>query len=279
MAPNTALQIMARQEHLSYSRISTYLGCSLKYRLRYIDRLQPERLAIALPFGIAIHRALERHYHVLMTRGQPENLATLQELFVDTLNREIEATTAPVTYKKTMPDPASARDMGRQMLEVLHREGDVAASQILDVELPLSAELVDENNAPTGVKLIGVIDLLIQDGNGQLAVIDHKTAAQARTQATVDDDLQLSAYAYLLTQNRYVFPAAEIPCRLDVLRKLKTPKLEHHHTRRGAADRRRFVGIAAMVLRGIAAGIFIPCRSFLCGDCEYENACSRWPEP
>jgi len=270
---------MTRQEHLSYSRIYTYLSCSLKYRLRNVERLEPERRAIALPFGIAIHRALERHYHSLMTRGQPENLASLQELFVETLNREIEVATVPVTYKKVMPDPASARDMGHRMLEVFHRDGDIAADQILDVELPLSAELLDENNDPTGVKLIGVIDLLIQDSTSQLAVIDHKTAAQARTQATVDDDLQLSAYACLLTQNRYVFPAAEIPCRLDVLRKLKTPKLEHHHTRRGAADRRRFVGIAAMVLRGIAAGIFVPCRGWQCTDCEYADACSRWPEP
>ena len=69
MAPNPALQIMTRQDHLSYSRISTYLSCSLKYRLRYVERMQPERRAIALPFGIAIHRALERHYHVPMTRG------------------------------------------------------------------------------------------------------------------------------------------------------------------------------------------------------------------
>ena len=121
------------------------------------------------------------------------------------------------------------------MLEVFHRDGDIAADQILDVELPLSAELLDENDAPTGVKLIGVIDLLIQDANGQLTVIDHKTAAQARTQATVNDDLQLSAYAYLLTQNRYVFPAAEIPCRLDVLRKLQDPQAgtPPHPARRG----------------------------------------------
>ena len=37
--------------HISHSQIFTYLACSLKYQFQYVERRQPERISIALPFG------------------------------------------------------------------------------------------------------------------------------------------------------------------------------------------------------------------------------------
>jgi hypothetical protein len=43
---------MNREEpHLSYSQISSYMQCSLKYRSSYIDRLEPEFTPSALHYG------------------------------------------------------------------------------------------------------------------------------------------------------------------------------------------------------------------------------------
>ena len=95
------------------------------------------------------------------------------------------------------------------------------------------------------MKLIGVVDLVLKDEAGRIIAVDNKTAAKPYAQATVDDDNQLTCYAYLLAANRYVVPTAEVHCRLDVLRKLKTPKLEHYQTIRTAAQRRRFAKLAS----------------------------------
>jgi putative RecB family exonuclease len=92
----------------------------------------------------------------------------------------------------------------------------------------------------------------------------------------VDDDLQFSAYSYLLASNRFTFPTATIKCRMDVLRKLKTPKLEHYHTTRTADQRKRFAKIANAVLAGIDNRIFIPNKSWLCSDCQFIGACNAW---
>jgi hypothetical protein len=95
-------------------------------------------------------------------------------------------------------------------------------------------------------------------------------------QTAADESLQMSAYAYLLATNKYVFPTATVKCRFDVLRKLKTPKLEQVETIRTAQHRKRFAKIANAVLAGIDAGIYMPQVSWMCADCAYSNACKEW---
>ena len=86
----------------------------------------------------------------------------------------------------------------------------------------------------------------------------------------------MSAYAYLLAANKYVFPTSPVKCRFDVLRKLKTPKLEHVHTVRTAQDRKRFAKIANAVLAGIDAGIYMPQPNWMCATAAYSDACKAW---
>ena len=86
----------------------------------------------------------------------------------------------------------------------------------------------------------------------------------------------MTIYSYLLAANRYVFPTASVKCRFDVLRKLKTPKLEHYYTQRTAESRRRLAKIATHVLHGIETDVFIPNRSWMCADCEHAAVCSDW---
>jgi putative RecB family exonuclease len=51
---------MKREEpHLSYSQISSYMQCGLKYRFGYIDRLEPEFTPSALHFGHTIHACIQ----------------------------------------------------------------------------------------------------------------------------------------------------------------------------------------------------------------------------
>ena len=59
MKKKTALQEFSHELHISHSQVFTYLNCSLKYRLQYVEGRPPERVSIALPFGPAIHSAIE----------------------------------------------------------------------------------------------------------------------------------------------------------------------------------------------------------------------------
>jgi putative RecB family exonuclease len=122
----------------------------------------------------------------------------------------------------------------------------------------------------------GIIDLLLKDAQGNIISVDNKTAKQPYAQATVDEDLQLTSYAYLLASNKFVFPTADVYCRFDVMRKLKTPKFEQHYTIRTAAQRRRFAKLTNRILAGVSSRLFFPNKSWMCGDCQFAKACEAW---
>lgn len=251
------------------------MTCGLRYRFRYVERRPPECLSISLPFGKAMHTALERYY-LKLQQGEVEPLDVLEGLFAERLVGEVQVADVPVLFKKETPNLESAIAMGRRMLQVFHNEIDLGEAEIIAVELPLSAPLYSGEAKPTEYQLIGVIDLLLRDGDGKFIVVDHKTACQQKNQVAVDEDLQLTAYSYLLTAGGLAPGLSNTHCRMDVLRKLKTPKLERYETNRTARDRRRFAMIVGGVLAGIEHRIFVPMKSWLCTDCAYLQACAAW---
>jgi putative RecB family exonuclease len=271
-----ALKELKNELHVSHSQIFTYLNCSLKYLFSYVEARKAERLSVALPFGSAIHTVMERYYRSLMNGGIAESLEALEDVFTESFSLAVDEANVPIIYKKDAPDNASVIAMGKGMLKAFYETVDLDGMRIVDAELPLSATLYDENGLDQGIRLVGVIDLLLMNEAGELIVIDHKTAAQKKSQTAVDDDSQMTAYSYLLASNKYMFPTAPVQCRFDVLRKLKTPKMEFYHTVRTAADRKRFAKVASCVLAAIEKRVFIPQKSWMCTDCQYANACAAW---
>ncbi len=276
MSKSQALQEFKQELHISHSQIFVYLNCSLKYQFMYVECRPPERLSVAFPSGSAIHTGIEWYYRSLKDKGSLKPLKDLEELFCDSLSLEIDHSDIPIIYKKEAPDKDSVIKMGKGLLKVFYESVDLTGKEIIDVELPLSAQLYTPEGEATELNLIGVLDLVLRDQNGELIVIDNKTAAKPKSQSMVDEDMQFTAYSYLLAANKYVFPTATVNCRMDVLRKLKTPKMENYFTVRTASDRKRFAKIASMVLAGIENRIFIPQRSWMCSDCGYTKACSKW---
>jgi len=274
---NPAFDQLQSELHISASQISTYLGCSLKYMFQYVQQSVPQHLPIALPFGRAMHQAIERYYQSVMDTGEGAPVKIMQELFADSVSLAIEASSTPIQFKPETPDKDSIIAMGHQLLQVFHDEVDLTGYEVVGTEIPLSATLYTDQGEDTGIKLVGILDLLLKDkASGELMVVDNKTAKNPMTQSAADENLQMSAYSYLLASNKYVFPRAEVKCRFDVLRKLKKPKMEFSYTVRSADHRKRFAKIASAVLAGIENRIFIPQQSWLCSDCQFKEECNNW---
>lgn len=276
MTNNPRLKPIKEELHISHSQIFAYSNCSLKYRFKYVEQRPAERISIALPFGTAMHSALELFYRTFMKSRQYERIVAITERFSTCLELDLENAGAPVIYKKEAPDRDSVLNLGREMLKAFYETVNMDAYEIVAVELPLSATLYTDEGEPTDFKVFGILDLVLREKSGEILVVDNKTAAKPMAQATADDDNQMTAYSYLLASNRYVFPSAEVRCRFDVLRKLKTPKLEHVFTVRTAVHRKRFARIANGVLAGIDAQVFLPQPSWMCSDCSYADACKTW---
>ena len=262
--------------HVSYSQIFTYSNCPLKYQFQYVEQQPMERVSIALVLGSAIHSAIERYYHTLKNTGVVEPLKAIYEVFEDRLSTDLDTREVPIIYKKETPNKKSAIEIGKGLLKAFYEGIDLTGFEIVAIELPLTARLYTDEKQPTDLILTGIIDLLLKDLKGNLIAVDNKTAKQPYAQETVDEDLQLTSYAYLLASNKYVFPTADVHCRFDVMRKLKTPKFEQYYTIRTSAHRRRFAKLTNAILAGIDAKIFMPNRTWLCGDCQFIKACEAW---
>ncbi len=275
--PNLALQQLQSELHISASQMFTYLGCSLKYMFSYVQKCTPQHLSIALPFGKAIHQALEKYYQSIMDTGEGASVEDMKELFNESVSLALDNSAMPILFKKEAPDKNSVIDMGHQLLQVFHDEVDLTGYEVVGTEIPLAATLYSETGDDNDIKLVGILDLLLKDkASGELMVVDNKTAKNKMANSTADESLQMSAYSYLLASNGYVFPRAEVICRFDVLRKLKKPKMEYNYTIRTADHRKRFVQIASAVLRGIENRIFMPQQSWMCSDCQFKEACNSW---
>lgn len=277
MYHNPLAKITEQHLHISYSQVWSYLNCSLRYYFQYVRGLPRERTSIALMFGSAIHKAMERYYSDIMNGKTPAELAVLQNLFAEHLGARIEGCTLPIIYKKDTPDKAGALALGSLLLEHVYPKLPPPTGNIVaGIEVPLAAPLVDTHGNPIDMMLTGIVDLVLLDENMHPIVVDFKTAKQAKAQSAADEDLQMSVYAYLMEANNYTDPDKPLECRFQVMRKLKTPKLETITTTRTKAHRARLVKLLNAVLAGIEHQVFIPNKGWLCGDCAYKDACATW---
>jgi putative RecB family exonuclease len=260
--------------HISHSQVSTYLNCSLKYYFSYVEGRLPEQRPAALGFGSAVHAAIGRYYKSLKENGKPEPLSVLQDVFSDYWAFESEDSGIPMAYKEGSNRESMLQD-GQHLVKVFHQS--VKPMQVMAVEEPLSAVLYDENGKPTDMNLIGIIDCIQRDEHGSLLTIDNKTASRGYTDDKVEQDMQMTAYSYLVCANKLVPSKAETFHRFDVLVKnKKEPRLELYPTKRTAAQRKRLAKVISRVLKGIEAGVFFPSPSWMCSDCQYAQACVNW---
>ena len=241
-----------------------------------MEKRPRERVSASLFLGTALHTAIERFYLSVKDKRQIEPLDVLEEIVAHSLAIDCDLAEAPIKFKREAPDRQSLISLGKSLIRTFYENVDQTGFQIVGVEMPVAAELFDENGEPTDFKLVGVIDLLLRDNQGELVIVDNKTSVKAKSQTDVDADLQFSSFSYLLAATGMAFARADIKCRMDVLRKLKVPTFEQYHTVRTPDMRRRFSKIASTVLQAISSNVFLPNQSWLCSDCEFSRACRRW---
>ena len=271
-----AVEKIQHELYISYSQMFTYQTCPLKYKFQYVVQEPPERLSSALPFGRAIHSSLELYYREIQTTGVILPLERIQAVFRDNLVEQVECSTVPIIYKKDAQDFSALLVLGEAMLKAFYEKVDLTGCEIIGIEVPLSAPLYTEDRELLDIKLYGVLDLIIKDISGNLLCIDNKTAKAKKSQSAVDEDLQLTTYSYLLAANKYAFPRSQINCGFQVLRKLKKPTIEYYYTTRTAEHRKKFAHLVSSILHGIENRVFYPVTSWMCGDCQYKEACKSW---
>lgn len=256
---------------ISFTQLDQYLRCPLRYRLIYIDHLQPDFVPAARAFGSGIHVAAASFFRAV-AKGETPAVDALHDQFDSFWTLETEHQPLRYGEKETKEN---LRDLATRMLAVLHREFD-PRTEVLAVEEPFRVPLINQETGEVLDRdITGVVDLIERDAEQNVVVVDLKTAARKFTDLQVEASLQLSVYSYAMAFNP-VADRADVRLRFDVLTKTREPELHRYWTTRDRAANVRLYRMAAEVMRAIEAGAFHPIVGWQCRECPFRSKCWAW---
>lgn len=249
----------------SYSRLSTWLRCPRKYRLRYLDEAPEECTSAAMLFGVAIHEACELFLAGLKDQNPPSldaMLAAFGRAFMDGAELA-ESTGTPVDWGTASRDEWLEKGAG---LLAAFQAGVDRGIRVRGTEVPFSLEL-----AP-GRIVDGVMDLVLDEGNGRVRVVDLKTAASTYGPDRLDYDLQPTIY--MAAARRLYGLAGQVDFEYWLLLKTRTPQFRVLPVVRDSRDFAELIETMAEVDQACLRGVFPRLRGFACKGCEYARRCA-----
>lgn len=267
VSANAIARQLTGRDYISYSAISTYCQCPLKYSFKYIEGLPEERVSSSLAFGRAIHAAAEYHFNELMTGAPAPDQESLVSAFWDAWRCVAEEQV--IQFGKG-EDSASLQQLADRVLATF-RESDLSqpGGHVIGVEEELRANLV--RGVPD---LLARIDLLVETDDA-LVIRDFKTSrnrwhdGQAENQAE-----QLLLYSELAGQ---LVPGKIVQLEFAVFTKTKIPLVELHTVRHDPQRIARTKRVIERVWQAIESKLYYPAPSAMnCPTCPYRKPCRAW---
>ena len=263
---NEVAKKLTGRDYISWSALSTFRTCPLKYKFRYVDGIPEESVSAALVFGTGIHTAVEQHFQALLSGDpQPDLDALLFAYRSAWLPHDPDAIQFGSSETRASLDALAAR----MLTAFLSSPAASVQGRVLGVEEEIRGMLVE------GVPdLYGRVDLLTEDAD-TLVVTDIKTSRSRWSAEQVEDSgEQLLLYSHLASE---ISPGKKIATRFLVLTKTKEPVVEEHAREVNPSAVKRTLAGVERVWRAIESGVFYPAPSTMnCASCGYRSACRAW---
>jgi putative RecB family exonuclease len=257
------------RDYISYSAISTYRSCPLKYKFRYIDGLPSETIPASLVFGTAIHAAIEEYFMAKLSGDSPVTREKMLEVYHASWATN-DQSSLQLGKSETVE---SLEALASRMIDTfLASSLTKLEGRILGVEETLRGPLLE------GVPdLLGVVDLLIESEN-TLSVIDFKTSRSTWTlDQAIDSSEQLLLYCDLVGR---LMPEKNLRLRFAVLTKTKVPEVQQIDLPFSQERLDRTKKSIGVIWKAIESGNFYPNPSVMqCTGCGYRKECAAWPQP
>jgi len=263
---NEVARKLTGRDYISWSAISTFRSCPLKYWFRYVAGLPEESVSAALVFGTGIHAAIEDFYRAELAGEVKPDVDQLMFAFRSAwLPHDPEAIQFGSSETRASLDALAAK----MLTAFLKSPAASVQGRVLGVEEEIRGMLVE------GVPdLYGRIDLVTEDSDS-LVLTDFKTSrAKWNTEQADDAAEQLLLYSKLTGE---LAPGKKLVTRFLVLTKTKEPVIEEHLSEVRPDRVARTVTGVERVWRAISAGNFYPAPSAIgCASCGYRQACEGW---
>ena len=255
------------RDYISYSAISTYQQCPLKYFFKYIAGLPEEVVSSSLILGGAIHSAAEFHFDQLMMGNPAPDRDMLLSAFWDEWHERAEE--VEIRFGKNEDINKIAEMADRILVEFQQSELAIPQGQILGVEEQLRGELI-----PGIPDLLARIDLITATDD-ELTITDFKTSRSRWNGVQAEDSgEQLLLYSELAKQ---LAPGKRIRLEFAVITKTATPVAERWPVTYDPTRIARTRQVIERVWNAIEAQTFYPAPSQMtCGSCPFREPCRKW---
>ena len=258
----------ANLDHLSYSAISTFRRCPLRFHFRHVLGLPETSTSAALVFGAAIHASVEHHFRELLAGNPPPDL---DQLLAEYHGAWQDRAVGEIRFAK-----GDGQDSLGQLAERMLRAFQVSGfarpqGKIIAVEEELRGPII--SGCPD---ILARVDLVIADNDG-LVITDFKTARSRWSPGHVQDAAeQLYLYHELIQP---LVGSKPVRLQFAVLTKAKEPVLEVHQVPFRPRDIMQTRRLVEAVWQAIQAGVRYPCPSPIdCPGCSFREPCRHWPE-
>lgn len=257
---------MHHRPHWSYSAISQFLSCPLRFYFQRVIRLPQKSVGSSLVLGSSVHAALAE-YHRTIQQDEPTDTAKLYQIIADTWARRESET--PISFRDgESQDELMAQ--GISLVDLYLKEPP--PEKIIAIEQEIIAPLHNSQGEYLETPLVAVLDL-ITEGDEELTVREFKTSGRAYSEMEAETSLQPTCYVNAVQESLGIAPTVEY----TVLVKTKTPKVQRLTTVRNEDDLARLGDIVENIERAIQAQAFYPVETPLnCSTCPYRQPCREW---
>lgn len=248
----------------SYSALDTYKTCPQRYKFQEIDRIKTPKSREAA-FGSSVHEALQ----YMFTRNP---LFPTQDEVVNAFRERWTARSANIKWKDG--EAQAFLEEGIDILKKFYTHNQPWNFDVLEMESRFELPLKDDKNGAEH-RLAGQIDRIDKLADGSYEIIDYKTARRMPSQATLDENLQMSIYHLALTDR---WPhLKDRPIKLSLYFIKHGEKLTTLRDAKSLATTKMAVlDTIGEIEKNAAQNNFPPNPGPLCDWCGYKKICPMW---
>lgn len=250
----------------SHSRLSNFETCPLKFKYRYVLKIETDVEGIEGFMGKRAHEVLERLY-LAVGRGHVPTHEQVLHRFRALWDEHFDADRVRIVRSEN--PPLFYKQLGERCLSNFYRRHyPFDADRTLGIEKRVTFSLDEDGD----YRLQGIIDRIARAPDGAIEIQDYKTGARVPSQSDLDRDRQLALYQ-LGVGRTY---GEDRPVRLiwhylqsnQTRQSTRTSEQleELRHSTMGVIDRIR------------AEDAFPPRPGPLCRWCEYADRCPVGPD-
>ena len=164
---------------ISYSQLSMYSDCPLRWKLNYVDKLRISESNIHLIFGTAMHEVLQAYLEIMYyDSAKNADLLNLEEMLRDKLIEQFK-----VAEQTDGKPPCTKQEIGEFFQDgiaiidfIKKRRGDYFQKrnyELIGCEVPIDVDL--KNN----INIVGYLDIVLKHKpTDTITIIDIKTSTR-----------------------------------------------------------------------------------------------------